>query len=256
MKRGWKALGWTLVWLGGCAGGPEKSALTPTALVQVSPASEEAALPENGKKYHLRSGDRLAVRVLTDNVFNSTAEIQVDGRVSIPWVGTVRASGRTLDALEKVVQDSLAYLLRRPVVTLGIDAFGPQRVYVTGEVRAPGAYPIEAGQTVLGAIIAAGGLLPTANTDDVLLLRRLTETEASVNTVDLEKILQGSRDFGDPVVQDLDIIHVPRTFIADVGIFVEQFFNRLRPIPNLYLDGWEAFHIDQVRTIRETRFVP
>jgi protein involved in polysaccharide export with SLBB domain len=187
---------------------------------------------------------------------NSTAEVQLDGRVTIPWVGTLRASGSTIESLRAAVEDSLGGLLRRPTVAIGIESFGPSRVYVTGEVRAPGAYTIQAGQTVLGAIIAAGGLLPTANTDDILLLRRLTETEASVNAVDIEKILQGKKGFGDPIVQDLDIIHVPRTFIADVGIFVEQFFNRIRPVPNLYLDGWEAFHIDQVRTIRETRFVP
>jgi len=182
-------------------------------------------------------------------------EIQMDGQVSVPWVGTIKGSGRTLDNLKAEIADSLGILLRHPMVAVSIRAFGPSRVYVTGEVNVPGAYPIEAGQTVLGAIAAAGGLLVTANTQEVLLLRRTGEAQASVYSVNVQRVLKGSEKFADPVIQHQDIVHVPRTLIADVNIFISQFFNKTRPVLDFYLEGWEAFHVEELRIAGSSRFI-
>lgn len=227
-----------------------------TSLIHVEPTGLPADAPESRDHYRLKSGDRLSIRVLADAAFNSTAEIQMDGRVAIPWVGSIQASGREIGELEAEVEDSLRTFLRFPEVTLGIDAFGASRVYVTGAVAVPGAYPIEAGQTVLGAIAAAGGLLTTANSRDVLLLRRTSETEATVHGINVKDVLKGADTFADPIVQHLDIVHVPRTLIADIGIFVNQFFSQIAPVFSFYLAGWEAFNVSEVRVVNASRFVP
>ncbi len=239
----------------GCAGSKQPTGLPTTALLEVTPTSGERVTPDTRREYRLKSGDRVAIRVLTDSSLGSAAEVQTDGRITIPWVGTVPASGLTVEELRQSIETSLASFLRRPAVAVSIESFGPSRVFVTGEVRVPGAYSIEAGQTVLGAIAAAGGLLTTANADDVLLLRRVNDLQASVHQVNIKRVLRGEGDFGDPLVQHLDIIHVPRTFIADVGIFVDQFFNRMRPAFAFYLDGWEAFNLDKVQVISGSRFI-
>lgn len=242
--------------LTGCGGsGPPVDTLA--ALLKVT-ATTETPPPDPGDEvppYVLKPGDQIGVRVLTDPTLNSTVEIQMDGRVAIPWVGTVPAAGRTVAQLEKDVEAGLSVYLRHPDVSMTIDGFGPSRVYVTGEVGVPGSYRIDAGQTVLGAIAAAGGFRTTANTQEVLLLRRESATEASVHTINIQRVLKGSDQFSDPIVQHLDIIHVPRTLIADIGVFVDQFFSRLRPAFSFYLEGWEAFNVEQIRVVRVTRTV-
>jgi protein involved in polysaccharide export with SLBB domain len=228
------------------------------AILEVTRTPEGADVAErlrSHQEYALKAGDRVAVQVLTDPTLNSITEIQPDGWASIPWAGMIQAQGRPLLGLRQEIEDSLGKYLRHPIVTMSIEAFGPSRVYVTGEVRVPGAYRIEAGQTVVGAIAAAGGLLTTANTQDVLLMRRVSETEASVFRINIQRVLKGAKEFGDPLVQHQDIVHVPRTLIADINLFVQQFFEGIRPLFAFYLDGWEAFNIDQVRIVRAEQIV-
>lgn len=240
----------------GCAGSRQPPD-TLAALLQVNPTLEVPERDPAGEldPYELKTGDQIAIRVLTDPTLDSTAEIQMDGRIAFPWVGTIQAAGRSLTELEQDVEAALSVYLRHPDVTLSMAGFGPSRVYVTGEVGVPGAYSIDGGQTVLGAIAAAGGFRVTANTQEVLLLRRQSATEASVHTVDVRQVLKGSDQFSDPVVQHLDIIHVPRTLIADIGLFVSQFFTNLRPAFSFYLEGWEAFNVEQIRVVRVSRTV-
>ncbi len=240
-----------LLILAGCGGRVPARTDEGSSLLEVAP-SDRPAPPAQSRRYQLKAGDRLAIQVLTDPDLSSAAEIQMDGRVTVPWAGTIQASGRTLPEVKAEIEDSLSVLLRYPMIALSIQAFGPSRVYVTGEVSVAGAYVIEAGQTVLGAIAAAGGLLPTANTQEVLLLRRTGETEAAVHRVNIQRVLKGADKFADPLVQHQDIIHVPRTLIADINLFVSQFFTQMRPTLDFYLEGWEAFNVSEVSV---TRFV-
>jgi polysaccharide export outer membrane protein len=248
----------------GCAGRSSSSDdLTTAAVLSVTPAAEaaggelEPAVAEGGRLlYRLKSGDRVGITVLTDSDLNSSVEVQPDGRISVPFVGTIAASGRLLGELESEIEDSLGVYLKYPDVALRMDEFGDTRVYVAGEVAIPGAYSVVVGQTDFGSIANAGGLLNTADSREVLLLRRVGDREATVHRVDLQRVLKGADDFSDPIVQNLDIVYVPRTLIGDIGVFVEQFFTRLRPLFTFYLEGWEAFNIDDVRTINVNRFVP
>jgi protein involved in polysaccharide export with SLBB domain len=240
----------------GCAGRVVHDPLTDGVLLEVT-ATEPVPLELRAEQaYRLKSGDELSVRVLGNDDLNAVAEIQLDGQLAVPWAGSLSAAGRTLAEVEQEIETALAGYLRYPDVSLTIAAFGPTRVFVTGEVRVPGSYEIVAGQTVLGAIVSAGGLLTTASTDEVLLFRRVSATQASVHVVDVNRVLKGDQDFGDPLVQHHDIVYVPRTLIADIGIFVDQFFNKLRPAFAFYLDGWEAFNVDKIRVIRDSRFIP
>jgi len=176
--------------------------------------------------------------------------------VAVPWAGTIFAAGRQLSEVEAEIEDSLRNYLRFPDCSLNIDEFGPNLVYIAGEVGLPGSYEINGGQTVLGSIAQAGGFLTTASWQEVVLLRRVSETKATVHRINVERALRGADNFMDPVVQHMDILFVPRTLIADINIFVDQFFRQITPIFTFYLAGWEAFNRQNVETIRVSRFVP
>jgi polysaccharide export outer membrane protein len=87
--------------------------------------------------------------------------------------------------------------------------FVPERgeVLVKGWVHQPGSHPISPGLTVLGAVIAAGGVDFGANRDDVLLIRSDREGRKLSQSFDLDQLERGEQL--DIAVQSGDVVDVP-----------------------------------------------
>ncbi len=116
--------------------------------------------------------------------------VQPDGRIDLGPYGRLQAAGKTVDQIEQEVRLLVANQ-RPPSASRSPDERGgshpsdasPTDVsvrivnreskvfYVLGEVNAPGAYPLAGRETVLDAILAAGGLTDRANQHDALLAR-------------------------------------------------------------------------------------
>src|SRR5258708_12755226 len=88
----------------------------------------------------------------------------------MPLLGDVQAAGLTPGELAQSVGDKLKKYLTAPQVTVILTQINSQRVYVTGEVARPGAYPVLPGMTVLQAISSAGGLTPFANGKKIFIM--------------------------------------------------------------------------------------
>ena len=78
-------------------------------------------------------------------------------------------------------------------------------VYVDGAVRKPGSYPIRQEMSVREAIVAAGGLAPYADEENIKLIRYLGHGRREVAKLTLEEIRQGDASIK---VQDRDVIFV------------------------------------------------
>ncbi|UFN49839.1 polysaccharide biosynthesis/export family protein [Roseomonas sp. OT10] len=105
----------------------------------------------------LGPGDRVAVSVFRRPDLSGEFRILPGGTLSLPFLGSLPASGLPLSALRDAIQARLkedAFLLD-PRVTLDLVEARP--VFVAGDVRRPGSYPFQFGMTVLHAITAAGG---------------------------------------------------------------------------------------------------
>ena len=100
-------------------------------------------------------------------------------------------------------------------------------MFVGGEVAAPGVVPLHGQVTCLQAILSTGGPKATARLTEVVLLRYLGENQAEARTVDLKKVVDGKAS--DTVLLPFDVVFVPRSKIAKVGLFVEQYINSLVP---------------------------
>jgi polysaccharide biosynthesis/export protein len=97
-----------------------------------------------------------------------------------------------------------------------------QRYYVLGEVNAPGAYPLAGYETVLDAIVAAGGLTNTANSCKILLARPTDPSECRVTLpVCYREIVQLGNTASNYQLQPND-----RIFVAARSCFDELFFWR------------------------------
>lgn len=213
---------------GGCASAsasaPRASAAAP-ASPAAAPALEEAPVTE----YRLHRGDVLEVKFFYNPELNERLPIRPDGKISLALVGEVEAAGLSVSALQAELGVLYGESLRNPEVAVIVKELAPTKIYVGGEVRTAGVLYTADDLTLLQAIVQAGGFLRTAKRRNVVVLRDQGTPEPLFITVDLTGDLTGRALGSDLVLQPDDIVFVPRTRIARVDQFVDQYIRQVIP---------------------------
>jgi polysaccharide export outer membrane protein len=110
-----------------------------------------------GPSYVVGPGDGLTIDLwggVSERLFRV---VDRTGRVTLPEVGPVLVSGRTLGQVQTSVQQLLRTQFRSVSADVSITRLRTVRVYVVGDVEHPGAYDVSSLSTPLNAIFAAGG---------------------------------------------------------------------------------------------------
>jgi protein involved in polysaccharide export with SLBB domain len=102
-------------------------------------------------------------------------------------------------------------------------------VHVTGEVDHSTAIPFGTGLTALEAISGAGGFRDTAKIDSVILIRR-TDAGFQGYRLALDQALSGKDLSADVALRPSDVLHVPKSTIAQMNLFVDQYVRKNLPI--------------------------
>ena len=174
------------------------------------PHSLQAAEPERDLNYRIGIGDLLHIEVYDEEDLTKEVRVLTDGFISFPLLGRVVAGGRTVEELEKELTQRLAakYLVS-PQVTVFVREFSS--VFVFGEVKNPGSFPILGKLTVFEAITRAGGFTPVANPSKVKVIRDENGQEVTFE-VDIEKLTKNGDSSQDRELQANDRVIVPRSF--------------------------------------------
>jgi len=160
------------------------------------------------ESYRLLPEDIIRVAVYNEPQVGGEFEVDRLGNVALPFVGTVKAQGKTTVELASELKDLFAMKLRLrdPVVSITIARFRVMRATVAGFVRAPGNVQIRPGDTILTILNAAGGpIFGQADIRRATLRRNGSEERIPI---DIEAILGGdtSQNY---VIEDGDEILVP-----------------------------------------------
>ena len=134
--------------------------------VQAVPAGNEGAkllskqtgraLKARVKELTLGPGDVVAISSYQRDDLSGKFRVRLDGMISLPLVGHVKASGWTPLELEKKFLTEIKSLTQKEVrISLEVDSWRP--IYAVGEIEKPGVYPFTPGMTVLHALATAGG---------------------------------------------------------------------------------------------------
>jgi polysaccharide export outer membrane protein len=146
------------------------------ALAAVSPtlaAGADGATVPAGADYHLALGDKLRIEVYRDAQLSQSVQIRPDGKITLPLVGDLDATGRTPIELRDLITRQLKDYMTNPVVTVIVVEAKAPVAYVMGEVNHPGAVTLQDEQlTVLQALALAGGLKDFADAKNIHILRR------------------------------------------------------------------------------------
>jgi polysaccharide export outer membrane protein len=121
--------------------------------------------------YTIGAQDVLTITVYDQAELSGKFTVDPDGTLTFPLLGRVKAGGSTLRALEEDLRKRLADgYLRNPQVSVSMETYRSQQIFVMGEVRAPGAYPLTGDMTIIEAIARAGSTTPQA-ADEVMIVR-------------------------------------------------------------------------------------
>jgi polysaccharide export outer membrane protein len=177
--------------------------------------------------YRLTPGDAIDLKFDYIPELNDTIRVRPDGYISAQRVGEIRVMGLTAGELTEQLRERYAAVVKQPELTVIVREFAVQRIFVGGEVVSPGMVPLHGQVTCLQAILATGGPRTSARLSEVVLLRHIGENQAEAYTLDLTKVVAGTAQ--DTVLRPFDVVVVPRSRIAKVGQFVEQYINALLP---------------------------
>jgi polysaccharide biosynthesis/export protein len=111
-----------------------------------------------GPSYVVGPGDSLSIDLWGGASERLLRTVDREGRVALPETGPVLVSGRTLGDVQEIVQRTLRTQFRDVSADVALLRLRSVRMYVVGEVRAPGAYDVSSLSTPLNALFVAGGV--------------------------------------------------------------------------------------------------
>jgi polysaccharide export outer membrane protein len=170
-----------------------------------SAAPKPPTTPETmPRRYTIGREDTLEVIVWGEEKLSGPVQVRPDGMISVALIGDVPAAGRSADELSEDVRKRLERYVEKPNVVVRVLTTGSRRFFVIGNVRAPGAYEMTAGQTLLQGLAKAGGLNEFADEDGVRIIRK--DGTAAVEP-DYDSITRGQAP--DVILEPDDTIVVP-----------------------------------------------
>jgi polysaccharide biosynthesis/export protein len=167
-------------------------------------------LPAAGasSSYVIQPGDVLDIQVWKEPEVSKTIPVRPDGKVSLPLVNDIQASGLTAGALTADLTQRLKKFISDPQVTVMVTQINSQRFYVMGEVTRGGTYPLLPGMTVLQGLSGAGGFTPFANPKKIYILR--DESGKQVKYLfNYKDVIKGKNQDENIALQPGDTIVVP-----------------------------------------------
>lgn len=116
--------------------------------------------------YIIGPRDLLAVTVFGEPSVSGSFRVENDGGFTYPLLGRVALGGLTLRQAEDQLRTKLRDgFFRDPQVSVAVQEYGSQKIFVVGEVRDPGSFPLTGETTLIAALALAGGLTPSAGAE-------------------------------------------------------------------------------------------
>jgi polysaccharide biosynthesis/export protein len=183
-------------------------------------AQKSDSPPPGDRNYKIGVGDLLKVEVVGRPDLSGQMEVGLDGRITLPLVGAVKASERTTSELANDLSRRISLVNRvAPDVVVSVLEYRSRKVFVLGSVLIPGTYSIGAeNMTVWDAIAQAGGPTEDANLSAVEVISGETSPGHEPRTVDVATaIREGKLDQLEPI-RPGDTVRIPRTGTTVGGI--------------------------------------
>src|SRR2546428_6902186 len=194
--------------------------LSPCLVVVLTGQGAQPAAPAF-TDYIVGPQDVLTINSYDQSDLSGHFAVEADGTFTYPLIGRVKAGGLTLRQVEADIKKRLKderYFIN-PQLSVAIEQFKSQKIFIVGEVRTPGAYTLSGDMSLIEALARAGSTLPSASGEalivhlapgesagDALSTSPDSSNVARINLRDLENGILSQN----VVLRDGDTIVVPR----------------------------------------------
>lgn len=147
---------------------PAVPAAAPGAVAAEPVPAPGVAAPSD---YVIGPEDVLEVVFWREKNLSGQVMVRPDGMVSLPLLNDVQAAGLTPEAFRQKLLEAAARYVENPSATVIVRTINSRKVFVTGEVGKPGAYPLGGPLTVAQLISLAGGPKEYADVKNIAIVR-------------------------------------------------------------------------------------
>ena len=184
--------------------GPTRASTVALGLAGLIALSAIGPATAGGRR--LTVNDVLQIKVVNQPDLDTTVRVETDGTINFPYVGRIKAAGRTEDAVSAAIAGKLREkdVVKEPQVLVEIGSFGAQ-ASVQGAVGLPGPVVLDRGMTLTQVLSKAGGLKEEAG---LVILRRPGPKGMIVQQYPALEIVSGKVDGSRILVFNNDEIYV------------------------------------------------
>lgn len=193
------------------------------------PAAKSPVAATSDAEYLLGPQDSLLVRVAEESdIPPGPYEIDLQGNLVVPEIGTVHAAGLTIGQLRAELTQRLKAILQDPIVTVSVSDYHSQRVSILGAVVSPGVHQIQGRKDIFEVISEAGGLRQDAG-DTINITRQIKwgtiplpgatadpSGEYSVAQLKVQAVMNARDPAENIAVKPDDVITVPKAQLVYV----------------------------------------
>lgn len=181
---------------------PSKQSNTTSA----NPKTEPTPAVDANASYKIGPQDVLRIDVWKEPDISRIIPVRPDGKISLPLLNDVQASGLTSMQLAGAIREGLTKYITNPQVTVTVMEINSRRVYCNGEFQKAGFLQLLPNMTVLQAISSCGGFTQFAKIKGIYILR-VEDGKQVQHPFNYKEVLKGKKS--DIPLQPGDIIVVP-----------------------------------------------
>jgi polysaccharide biosynthesis/export protein len=171
-------------------------------------AGSQPPAPVAAEDYVIGPDDVLSVVFWREKELSVDAVVRPDGKISLPLINEVMAAGLTPEQLRDRITKQASAFVKDPQATVVVKEINSRKVYITGQVEKPGAYPLTTRLSVMQLIAMAGGLKEYAKSDRIVVMR-LEQGREVRHRFDYKKVFEGKDDARNLEMRPGDTVVVP-----------------------------------------------
>lgn len=185
--------------------------------------------------YRIEPPDIVAISSPTcPEIDNEIQQLRSDGKISLRLLGEVKVSGLTPRELAAKLEDLLRRYYNSPQVNVQVAGYESRKIYVFGQVSNGGKHPYTGRDTLLD-VLARSGPTGLAWGAQVKVIRpSAAPDERHEIVVDVDKMMQSGDMQNNFLLKEGDIVYVPPTPLAWVGLRVRELLFPFQPVMNTY----------------------
>jgi polysaccharide export outer membrane protein len=194
-------------WLSAVPGSAQKSGPPASSTVAASTERAPAAIVPP-PDYVIGPEDQLSVVFWHDKDMSVDAVVRPDGKISLPLLNDIQASGFTPEQLRQRLSIEAKKFVQDPSATVIVRQINSRKASIMGAVEKPGTYPLAGPTTILQFIATAGGLKEYANSRKIMIIRNESGRQTT-RTFNYKEVIEQNNVEQNISLRPGDIVIVP-----------------------------------------------